>query len=131
VEVAPMRRSGTNPTAAAIGLLRLAHTDPATPGDALTEDVREAAASFLAGLQDSDGGLRANTQIFASDLLSTFTGAWTLSELGALDRVEAAPLREFALALECPEGGFHAFFADDRCDAEYTFYGLGVLGLGR
>jgi geranylgeranyl transferase type-2 subunit beta len=125
VEVAPMRRSGTNPTAAAIGLLQLAR--PAA--DALTEEIREEAASFLVGLQDSDGGLRANTQIFASDLLSTFTGAWTLSELGALDRIEAGPLRAFTEALEHPEGGYHAFFADDRCDVEYTFYGIGVLAL--
>jgi hypothetical protein len=40
-----MRRSGTNPTAAAVGLLRLAR--PAV--DALTGEIREAAASFLAG----------------------------------------------------------------------------------
>jgi geranylgeranyl transferase type-2 subunit beta len=121
VEVRAMRRSGSNPTAAAIGLLQLT-------GQADAE-IWRGAADFLAGLADVDGGIKANTQIFASDLLSTFTGAWTLSELGALDRVDAGGLRRFARDLEQPQGGFHAFFADDRADVEYTFYGLGVLGL--
>jgi geranylgeranyl transferase type-2 subunit beta len=125
VEVAPMRRSGTNPTAAAIGLLQLIQPE----GDALTPDIRTTAAEFLAEMAGDDGGLRANGRIPVSDLLSTFTGVWTLEQLNARPLVDARRVRRFAQELTGKQGGFHAFFADDGCDVEYTFYGLGVLAL--
>jgi geranylgeranyl transferase type-2 subunit beta len=64
-----------------------------------------------------------------ADLLSTFTGAWTLEELGALERLDAADLRHYAEAAERPQGGFQGGLWDEGFDVEYTFYGLGVLGL--
>jgi geranylgeranyl transferase type-2 subunit beta len=64
-----------------------------------------------------------------ADLLSTFTGAWTLAQLNALNRVDLQALRSYVHALEMSSGGFRAGFWDDRTDVEYTFYGLGVLGL--
>ena len=76
-----------------------------------------------------EGGLRANGRVPLADLLSTFTGAWTLAELGALDRLDAAEARHYALAAEQPHGGFRGGLWDEGCDVEYTFYGLGVLGL--
>jgi geranylgeranyl transferase type-2 subunit beta len=124
VEVAAQRRSGTNPTAAAIGLLQLL-------GDAfpIGADVRDGAADFLADRVGPDGGLCANTQAPLADLLSTFTGAWTLHQLGALDRIDGRQVYRFAETLERPEGGFRAGLWDEGHDVEYTFYGLGVLGL--
>ena len=121
VEVAPMRRSGTNPTAAAVGLLQLT--------ESLTEDVRGATAGFLAEAGSEEGGLRANGRVPLADLLSTFTGIWTLHELGSLDRVDSHAAAGFAHAVERKDGGFHGGLWDDGHDVEYTFYGLGVLAL--
>jgi geranylgeranyl transferase type-2 subunit beta len=125
VEVAPMRRSGANPTAAAVGLLQLARPD----ADGLSDAVRDGAAAFLAEMAGDDGGLRANGRVPLSDLLSTFTAAWTLHDLGALGRIDGGQVRRFAEAVERPEGGFRGGLWDEGFDVEYTFYGLGVLGL--
>ncbi len=56
VEIAPMRRGGTNPTAAAVGLLQLT----APHGDALMAEVRDGVVDFLAEMASPEGGLRAN-----------------------------------------------------------------------
>jgi geranylgeranyl transferase type-2 subunit beta len=125
VEIAPMRRGGTNPTAAAVGLLQLAGGEP----PALTPEVRAGAAGFLAGMASPEGGLRANARAPLADLLSTFTAAWTLAQLDELGRLDTAELRRYAQSLERPGGGFHGGLWDDGCDVEYTFYGLGVLAL--
>jgi geranylgeranyl transferase type-2 subunit beta len=122
VEIAPMRRSGTNPTAGAIGALQLA-------GTGLTEQLRAGVVDFLARMPGMEGGLRANDRAPLSDLLSTFTGSWTLAQLGALDRLEVDSVREFVESLEQATGGFRGGLWDDRADVEYTFYGLGVLAL--
>jgi geranylgeranyl transferase type-2 subunit beta len=122
VEIAPMRRSGMNPTAAGVGLLQIA--------DALTDESRAAVVSFLAGLPSPfEGGFRANDRIPAADLLSTFTGTWTLAQLGARDRVNLTAVREYAESVELPTGGFRGGLWDDGDDVEYTFYGLGTLAI--
>jgi len=118
VEIGPMRRSGTNPTAAAVATLRMFH-QPVGP------DV----IKFLTSMVGPDGALRANGRIPASDLLSTFTGLWTLHELGAVERIDRPALGRFAEALDHPDGGFRAGLWDNHVDVEYTFYGLGTLAL--
>jgi len=121
VEVAPMRQGGTNPTAAAVGLLKML--------DALDEPTRTTAGRFLAGMQTAEGGLRANTRIPVADLLSTFTGLVALSDLDAASAVDAAAALRFVERLQQPGGGFRAGAFDDAVDVEYTFYGLGALAL--
>ncbi|MEM6656028.1 MAG: prenyltransferase/squalene oxidase repeat-containing protein, partial [Planctomycetota bacterium] len=74
VEIRPMRRSGTNPTAAAVGLLRVLDQLPDASPPRLSADVREDVTDFVLDLQTDEGGIRANTQIPVADLLSTFTG---------------------------------------------------------
>jgi geranylgeranyl transferase type-2 subunit beta len=76
-----------------------------------------------------DGGLRANGRVPLSDLLSTFTAAWTLSQLGELGRIDGTALASFARSVERPQGGFHGGLWDGGHDVEYTFYGLGVLAV--
>jgi geranylgeranyl transferase type-2 subunit beta len=126
VEIAPMRRGGTNPTAAAIGLLTI--TEPQT--GPMPAEVRAGAIDFLAEMSTAEeGGLRANGRAPLADLLSTFTASWTLAELGALDRLEADSIRAYAQSVERAEGGFHGGLWDEGFDVEYTFYGLGVLAL--
>ncbi len=125
VEIAPMRRGGTNPTAAAIGLLQMAHEE--IPGT--LDEVRDGAIEFLAGMSSPEGGLRANGRAPLADLLSTFTAAWTLEQLGGLSRLDTEQARRYATSLERRQGGFHGGLWDEGCDVEYTFYGIGVLAL--
>jgi geranylgeranyl transferase type-2 subunit beta len=128
VEIAPMRRGGTNPTAAAVGVLHLLAGSAAE--DVLWPAVvRDGVIGFLTAMASPEGGLRANGRAPLADLLSTFTGAWTLHQLGALDRLDSAAVRGFAGALALPGGGFRGGLWDDRTDVEYTFYGLGTLAL--
>jgi len=118
VEIGPMKRSGTNPTAAAVATLSMLGSSPG-------EDV----ATFLLSMASPEGGLRANGRIPAADLLSTFTGLWTLRELGAASRLELGALRRYVEQLAAPTGGFRAGVWDECVDVEYTFYGVGTLGL--
>jgi geranylgeranyl transferase type-2 subunit beta len=124
VEIAPMRRGGTNPTAAALGVLQIL---AATADEFHTET--QNVISFLTGMASSEGGLRANARAPLADLLSTFTGAWTLDQMNALNRLDLNSIRSYVQALEMNSGGFRAGLWDSRSDVEYTFYGLGVLGL--
>lgn len=122
VEIAAMKRSGTNPTAAGIGVLQILN--------ALDDGIRSRVVEFLVQLPtELEGGFRANDRIPAADLLSTFTGAWSLDQLGAGHRLELAALRDYAESCEVPTGGFHGGLWDEGHDVEYTFYGLGTLAL--
>lgn len=125
VEVAPMRRSGTNPTAAAIGLLQLAGLE----GQALLKECRAGVTDLLLEAVSDEGGIRANSRVPLADLLSTFTGAWTLDQLGTADQLDGQALTAYVRLVERAEGGFHGGLWDDGHDVEYTFYGLGSLAL--
>jgi geranylgeranyl transferase type-2 subunit beta len=120
-EIRASKRAGTNPTAAAIGTLRIL--------GALNDEIRESTLDFLVEMQMDDGGLRANTRIPFSDLLSTFTGSLTLLDLEALDEIDIADARRYAEMMEQPGGGFRGAELDPADDVEYSFYGLGCLAL--
>lgn len=124
VELAPMSRGGTNPTAAAVGTWQLVGAAAALP-----EDIGAGVTRFLLEMRSEEGGIRAHGRIPFADLLSTFTASWTLAQLGALERLDAATIRAYAGKLEMPGGGFKGHAWDDAYDVEYTFYGLGVLAL--
>lgn len=122
VEIAPMKTSGTNPTAAAAVLLqRLGFAD-----EQLTIDLRD----FLKQVRSDEGGFQANTRIPFADGLSTFTSLLVAQDFG-LDRFQdLASIEAFITQqLEFPTGGFRGASWDEQADVEYTFYGLGVLGL--
>jgi geranylgeranyl transferase type-2 subunit beta len=121
VEIAPMRRGGTNPTAAAAVLLQRF--------GAADREVLSGLARFLENVRGDEGGFRANTQIPFSDLLSTFTGLLTAQELGLTERINARACADFVRSLEEPSGGFRGAAWDAEADPEYTFYGLGSLAL--
>lgn len=127
VEIRVMRRSGTNPTAAAVGTLRVLQPHVARP--VLTSDFAQQVSAFLVARQSAEGGLQANTQIPIADLLSTFTGLQTLHDLGQAARVDADAARQYVCSLEVEGGGFRAAVWDDVPDVEYTFYGLGAMSL--
>lgn len=127
VELGAMRRGGTNPTAAAVGVLMML-ADPAV-GVGLEGDKAEAVVAFLAEMPSPEGGFKANGRAPLADLLSTFTGSWTLDQLGARDRVDQTAVRRYTQALERSTGGFRGGVWDEATDVEYTFYGLGCLGL--
>ena len=115
------KRGGTNPTAAAIGALKML--------DALDTQVAKDTIEFLAGMQTAEGGLRANTRIPVADLLSTFTGVLTLADLDGLNSVDTSAIQRYVWQTEEPKGGFHGASWDQGVDVEYTFYGLGGAAL--
>jgi geranylgeranyl transferase type-2 subunit beta len=123
VEIAPMKQSGTNPTAAAVALL--------TMQNAVTEDVRSSVGEFLKGVRGDDGGFQANERIPFSDSLSTFTGYLTCLDLGLMDILTPKQIRRFLAELELKHGGYRAAIWDNAADVEYTFYGLGLTALVR
>lgn len=120
-EIRVSRRASTNPTAAAIGALRILN--------ALTAETTVHAADFLLEMQTDEGGFRANSRIPIADLLSTFTSLVTLIDLEAVDRVAPVVVEKFVASLEQDAGGFLGASWDEVCDVEYTFYGLGTQGL--
>jgi geranylgeranyl transferase type-2 subunit beta len=125
VEIAPMRKSGTNPTAAGVGVLQVVE-----PGwMAKRPEVRDRVVDLLLEVRSDEGGFRANGRVPLADLLSTFTASWTLAELGAQEQLDAAEVAGYAEAVERAQGGFRGGLWDEKVDVEYTFYGLGVLGL--
>jgi geranylgeranyl transferase type-2 subunit beta len=120
-EIRVSKRAGTNPTAAAIGVLRIL--------DAVSPEIREGALDFLYEMQNDEGGLRANTRIPIADVLSSFTGLLTLMDLDAADEVDVELIGKYAASLEQPTGGFLGAAWDSVCDVEYTFYGLATTAL--
>ncbi|MFM9960968.1 MAG: prenyltransferase/squalene oxidase repeat-containing protein [Planctomycetaceae bacterium] len=122
VEIAPMKTSGTNPTAAAAVLLRrLGFAD-----EQLTIDLRD----FIKLVRSDEGGFQANTRIPFADGLSTFTTLLVAQDFGLTESLNRAAIEAFiAQQLEFPTGGFRGASWDEQADVEYTFYGLGVLGL--
>ena len=121
VELDPLRDGGTNPTAAAIGLLRTL--------DAMDDEIRGPAVDFLLAMQTAEGGLAANTRMPVADLLSTFTGMVALADLDGLAELDLDRAGPFVASLEQPQGGFHGGAWDNAADVEYTFYGLGISAL--
>jgi geranylgeranyl transferase type-2 subunit beta len=120
-EVSQQKRAGTNPTAAAIGILKILN--------ALDDELREDTIEFLGEMQTDEGGLRANTRIPIADLLSSFTGFLTLIDLGGGKKIDRTQLLRYANRLQQLDGGFHGAEWDKVCDVEYTFYGIGCLAL--
>jgi len=121
VEIGPMTKSGTNPSAAAAALLRIL--------DGYDDATREALIDYLLDNQTDEGGFRANTRIPVADVLSTFTAVLTLADLGMLDEIDKVAARRYVESMELPDGGFLGGIWDSATDCEYTFYGLGALAL--
>ncbi len=122
VEIAPMKRSGTNPTAAAVALLRQLN--------AIESDIADDVLGFLTDVVSTEGGFQANTRIPFADGLSTFTGLLTAHDLGRRDLLPPDKILDWVTkSLELPSGGFRGASWDQQADVEYSFYGLGILGL--
>ena len=125
-ELDAITRSGTNPTAAAVGLLRLLQDDHSFP---LHGPEGEKTSRFIAAMQSADGGLRANTLIPISDLLSTCTGLIALVDLNGLNTIDLDAARRYVDSMESDTGGFRGGTWDTEIDTEYTFYGLATRAL--
>ncbi len=124
LEIRAAKRPGVNPTAAAIGTLKaIGRLDSVDHGNTI---------EFMTEMQTDEGGLSANTRIPFADLLSSFTGLLTLTDLEAASRVNSDAVRRYAMAMQSPHansGGFVGFSLDQTADVEYTFYGLATLSL--
>ncbi|MEM7560051.1 MAG: prenyltransferase/squalene oxidase repeat-containing protein [Planctomycetota bacterium] len=121
LEIRVGKRSGANPTAAAMGALRILGK--------LHDVVAEDAAEFLAELQTDEGGFQANTRIPLPDLLSTFTACVTLADVERLESISTKGVQRYAESMQQATGGFRGFEYDPGDDVEYSFYGLGTLAL--
>lgn len=121
LEIRVAKRSGANPTAAAVGALQVLKK--------LDMHVITNVAQFLSQLQTDEGGLQANTRIPLPDLLSTFTGCVTLCNIDQIDCISRESAYRYGLQMQRPSGGFCGFELDPGEDVEYTFYGLGLLSL--
>ena len=124
-EIRASKRAGTNPTAAAVGSLKILNAIDESKDPELVETTLD----FLVEMQTDEGGLRANTRIPIADLLSSFTGALTLADLDALDEIDLGAYRKFVESMQLDFGGFQAAAWDNAHDVEYSFYGLGCLAL--
>ncbi len=122
VEIAPMRRAGTNPTAAAAALLQ----EFGAVDDELRHDLR----GFLKSVRSDEGGFQANGRVPFADSLSTFTGFLTIRDLSLGPILDPEQVRHWVeTQLEFPTGGFRAASWDEAADVEYSFYGLALLAL--
>lgn len=122
VEIAPMKNSGTNPTAAAVGLMKII----GGLDRELCEDIRD----FLRETWSPEGGFQANKRIAFADGLSTFTGLLTVQDLNIRNLASEVMIERYvSQELEFPTGGFRGAAWDDQADVEYSFYGLGCLAL--
>jgi geranylgeranyl transferase type-2 subunit beta len=121
VEIQPMKRGGTNPTAAAVALLRML--------GAMDDEIRDDVQAFLREVRSGEGGFQANTRIPFADGLSTFTGLLTAQDLGLGELFDPKAVEAFIDGLELPDGGFRGATWDQATDVEYSFYALGTLGL--
>jgi len=120
-EIRVSKRASTNPTAAAVATLSML--------GALEEEFAQSAVDFLCEMQNDEGGFRANTRIPIADLLSTFTSLVALVDLGAIEEVDIPAVGKFAASLKHEDGGFLGAAWDEKCDVEYSFYGLGTMAL--
>jgi len=117
VELPPLQYSGTNPTAAAVGLLTLLEVP-------LPD--KEKTVEFLCRCQQHTGGFNAHARIPIPDLLSSFSALMTLHDLAAVDCVNHSALRNFVTSLRSPDGGYFGMSLDQQSDVEYTFYGMAL-----
>ena len=117
VELPPLRYSGTNPTAAAVGLLTILEVP-------LPEKART--VEFLCRCQQSTGGFQAHARIPLPDLLSSFSAVMALHDLDATDQINRSALRSFVTSLRSPDGGYFGMLPDQQSDVEYTFYGMAL-----
>jgi len=112
---------GTNPTAAAVGLLRVLGK--------LDGKTATGAGDFLLKMQRLAGGFAAHADAPAADLMSTFTALLTLADVEEAARASLGDVGRFARSLAVGSGGFRGAAADVATDLEYTYYGLGTLAL--
>ncbi len=119
--ISTQSQGGTNPTAAAVAVLSMF--------DVLDKDVVLKASDFLKVMQVSDGGFKAHPSAPVSDLMSTFTALVTLAEIGTIRQVKLSAVARFVREQAMPAGGLRSCRLDEEADVEYTYYGLGVLGL--
>ena len=127
-EIRVSKRAGTNPTAAAAATLKIIAQNFDGLGE-LDHQTKEITIDFLCEMQTDEGGLRSNTRIPIADMLSSFTGGLTLSDLKSFEELDVDLFRKFVYSLQLSDGGFRAAAWDEAHDVEYTFYGLGCLAL--
>ena len=122
VELIPLKHSGVNPTAAAVGLLTLLEIPLPEKSDTV---------DFLCRCQKPGGGFCAHAKIPMPDLLSSFSAITALYDLDADSKIDHSGLQNFVQSLRSPDGGYFGMPFDTQSDVEYTFYGLALESMLR
>jgi geranylgeranyl transferase type-2 subunit beta len=110
------KRPGTNGCAAAIGLALILGV----------EFDMQKQIDFIHEMASPEGGLYATPAAPIADLLSSYTGLFSLKMMTALDPLRTAKALGYARTLEQKDGGYTGFALETVVDCEYTFYGFGV-----
>jgi geranylgeranyl transferase type-2 subunit beta len=97
--------------------------------ESITEEEANQTANQLAVFQGDDGGFLAHRDAVGAELLSAFNVVLTLSILGKMSLVNVPRLARYIRGCAHADGGFGASPDDPERDIEYTYYGLGLLGL--
>lgn len=116
VELEKLRHSGTNPSAAAIAILKLF--------DAFPKGSKKRMRDFILSNFVQTRGFRANSRIPYPDLLSTFSSMVALLDLEADSDIPHERLDTYLKSLRVPGGGYISGEWDKEPDVEYTFYGI-------
>ena len=91
--------------------------------------VEPSVGSWLLGQCQPSGGFLAVPGALVPDLLSTATALHALVRMKVpLDHIRERCI-DFVDSLWSADGGFHGTWADRTLDCEYTYYGLGTVGL--
>jgi len=114
-------RGGVNPTAAAVGFLKGV--------DSFDDETALKADRFLGRMQADGGGVLAHERAPCPDIMSTFTFLVTMAQLGGYKKINLSDHAKFVRTLAMRAGGFKGVANDGQPDTEYTFYGLGCIGL--
>lgn len=126
IDCGPNGQSQTNSTCAAVGYLFRLILSGQNPEIIL--NLNDATA-YLKSMEAPKGGFRAYAGAAMPDLLSTFTSMASLAMLDKLDKETLKGCLQFTGSMATSDGGFRSCAADPEADLEYTYYGLGCLGL--
>jgi|YelNatPaOPRAMG01_1025707.scaffolds.fasta_scaffold13677_1 geranylgeranyl transferase type-2 subunit beta len=95
------------------------------------KEMIEACLNSIAAFRHTDGGYLAHQDAPQSDLLSTYSAFLTLGITNRIRMDDLAETARFVKSCANIAGGFSANPYDTETDVEYTYYGLGLIGLIR
>ncbi len=94
-------------------------------------DTIEMCLDTITAFRHTDGGYLAHQGAPQSDLLSTYSAFLTFGITNRIRMQELSETARFVKSCASPAAGFSSNPCDPETDVEYTYYGLGLIGLIR